>query len=93
VPLNKYCNLLIHSFLFAIRFRKDNARIFFNSDKTKDGTLYETSLQRLVEIAEASGKDQIRFYLKAKVGLGIWKVKKTRKSLSPEEQFKLLLNG
>ena len=93
MPLNKYCNLLIHSFPFAIRFRKDNARIFFNSDKPKDGTLYETSLQRLVEIAEASGKDQIRFYLKAKVGLGIWKVKKTRKSLSPEEQFKLLLNG
>jgi hypothetical protein len=83
ILLEKYCNLLIHSFLFAIRFQKDNARIFFNSDKTKDSTLYEVSLQRLIEIAEASGKDQIRFYMKARIGPGIWKVK------NPERAFLL----
>jgi len=85
LSLDKFCNLLIHSFLFAAKFYKERVRVFFNSDNTKDTTLYEVEFNTLVEIAERVVDDEIVVYIQEYLDGGKKRVRKSRKPMSREE--------
>jgi len=90
LPFDKFCNLLIHSFLFAAKFHKEKVRVFFNSDKTKDTMLYEIEFNALVEVAQNVVDDKIVAYLEENLSGGKKQVRKSRKPIPREEFDKIM---
>lgn len=62
--LRRLCGLLVHSFVFLPLMTEDNTRLlgtFFNSDRTKDRSLYFLAWDEVREIVETVRSDDIVF--------------------------------
>ena len=62
MALRRICDLLVHSFVFLPLMTEDNSRllgIYFNSDRTKDRSLYFLAWDEVREIVETVRSDDI----------------------------------